>query len=140
MGGGGGGGKFKSRMLLPYDDCHNVRQHNSVCFAMWIVEGPAVNIFIISNEMNTSKTMTLISNVDTKMIQTRTFGIFSILVRRNRRFRLNGFGRKRFAVVALKFYCIVMPSNRNTFIQLKLIKTKNVNKASACADATVTYL
>ena len=97
--------------------------------------------------MNTFKIIkALKSNLTTKMIQTCTFGTFGISVRRNRRSRLNAFGKKKksFAVVALiGFFFIALLCRRTEilhFILLKLIKTKNVNKASACADATVTYL
>ena len=41
--------KSSNEQLLS-KDCHNVRQHNSVCLAMWIVEGPAIKIFIIKNK------------------------------------------------------------------------------------------
>ena len=68
--------------------------------------------------MNTSKTL------NTKMIQTRKFGTFGIS---------DGFGQeqKRFAVAALlrslllKFYHIVMPTNRNTsFYTIKADQNK----------------
>ena len=76
--------KSSNEQLLS-KDCHNVRQHNSVCLAMWIVEGPAKNLHH-KEQINTSKTIkALKSNLNTKMIQTRTFGIS---VRRNRRSRL----------------------------------------------------
>ena len=85
------------------------------------------------------------------MIQTRTF---SILVRRNRRSRLLQI-KKWLWTKTETLHCCCTPSLLVGkiilhcyadeplvlhFIQLKLIKTKNVNKASACADATVTYL
>ena len=83
------------------------------------------------------------------MIQTRTFGTFSISVRRNHCSRLNGFGQKRFAVAALlrwsysllvKLYCIVVPTNRNTlFYTIKADRNKKRKQSfSASADATVT--
>ena len=41
--------KSSNEQLLS-KDYHNVRQHNSVCLAMWIVEGPAIKIFIYKND------------------------------------------------------------------------------------------
>ena len=46
--------KSSNEQLLS-KDYHNVRQHNSVFLAMWIVEGPTIKIFIIKNKQTLPK-------------------------------------------------------------------------------------